>query len=167
MPFFLLTFTRLYSILRVFLQEPPASSDSVRTQLQSLGLDSVTAEAVEDHVADTQCEGQWLEKEVTNRLTHLLQATWFVMAGGDRIVATGAGSRPGDPLADLVWSVGWMLASGRLGWCLTCHIRPLCLPRGTWVTTPCPWSRGMMTSPYREPPRPRRTSSRPVPLPLP
>ena len=51
-------------------------------------------------MADTQREGQWLEKEVTNRLTHLLQATWFVMAGGDRIVATGAGSRPGDILTD-------------------------------------------------------------------
>ena len=46
-----------------------------------------------------------VEEDVTARLQHLLEATWFVMAGGERCVATGAGSRPGDPLADLLFAL--------------------------------------------------------------
>ena len=63
-------------------------------------------------------------------MSHLLRATWFVMAGGDRIVATGAGSRPGTPwqmscLPCLLprSSAKWMLAFGRLVWFLICLIR--------------------------------------------
>ena len=94
-----------YSVLRIFLAAPPTDALTLQAQLRELGLDEHTVDAVADHVAHTMHEGGWVEETLIARLQHLLEATWFVMSEGTRLVSTGAGSRPGDPLADLIFAL--------------------------------------------------------------
>ena len=95
-----------YSLLRHFLVgHVPQIGDLVRL-CQRLGLsEEVTAsilQAVDLDCAtgDSELNGIWKQ-----RVTDILSVTWFQIDKSPSLVRTGRGSRPGDPLADLLFGV--------------------------------------------------------------
>ena len=91
-----------YSVLRDFLTG--ASKDDMPDRLQQLGFPSEQAEEIittlDDFHPSSQPWGDFL-----GRLQGILEATWFVISGSNRVVVTGKGSRPGDPLADVLFAL--------------------------------------------------------------
>ena len=67
-----------YSVLREFLVGSPGKDD----------------------LPDRQPWGEFL-----GRLQGILDSTWFVISGSSRVVVTEKGSRPGDPLADILFAL--------------------------------------------------------------
>ncbi|CAE7654063.1 GTPBP4, partial [Symbiodinium pilosum] len=92
-----------YSVLREFLLPAQADVGALLALCGKLGFSTDTTRDVISALAsqDEPCLNQVWQRRVADVLSH----TWFQVTGSTNCVATRRGSRPGDPLADLLFGI--------------------------------------------------------------
>ncbi|CAE7243775.1 unnamed protein product, partial [Symbiodinium sp. CCMP2456] len=97
--------TAFYMTLRQALV-PSASDDvALRALLQGLGVPGDAVAELHDHLtAAAQFAEAGAGAHLTTMVADLLRGTWFRLDGAAALVMTERGSRPGDPLADLLFA---------------------------------------------------------------
>ena len=92
-----------YSVLREFLVGCP-DQDDLPDRLSKLGFPDSQADEIIATMTEFRPKDQpW--GDFLGRLQGILDSTWFVITGSSRVVVTGKGSRPGDPLADILFAL--------------------------------------------------------------
>ena len=92
-----------YSVLREFLLPSHASVESLVALCAKLGL---STDATADVLATLASQEEPnLSRVWQSRVADVLRHTWFQVIGAPDCVATQRGSRPGDPLADLLFGI--------------------------------------------------------------
>ena len=93
-----------YTIVKPLLAHAPNAAPPIRAIFQRLGLPETAFQEFASNIMHAN-----LIKEATRStaaeqmVAATLQHTWFLVEGGDSLMAPQTGSRPGDPLADLMF----------------------------------------------------------------
>ena len=139
-----------YSVLRQFVTGADCSLDSFQALCGRLGIgveqfEAIVAAlgAVDAKVLDS------LQPVLGARVKDVLQSTWFQVQGSEKVVATQAGSRPGDPLADILFGLSvagavkqlneTMRDAGLLPSFNTAGVLPGVEPGTSWLEASCMW----------------------------
>ena len=93
-----------YTVMRQFLDKPP-SAESFVTWGRELGLDEDQLDLIVVTLMQDSCQlSTHLSPFLSSRIADTLSATWFSVTGDSCPVITSRGTRPGDPLADLMFA---------------------------------------------------------------
>ena len=95
-----------YSIMRQFALGDDHSLPHFFDVCARLGLSGDQVEVIRDTLAlPPDCSISQAPPQARMHLQDLLKCTWFQVAGCSSVVSTCAGSRPGDPLADMLFGM--------------------------------------------------------------